>query len=132
MLGERCTSKKPIPVSLLSMGSKFFEKLVHNRLVHHIEKCCFFSNFQYSFRSSQSTSDLLTVASDKIARAFDRSGDTLAVALDKSNDFYSLWHVGLLYKLNSYGISSQIFGLIPFFLNKRRLWVISDGKRISS
>ena len=29
--------------------------------------------FQYGFRSSQSTADILTVASDRIARVFNRS-----------------------------------------------------------
>ena len=43
-----------------------------------------FSDFQYGFRSSQSTPDLLTVVSDRIARAFNRSGATLAVAFDIS------------------------------------------------
>ena len=43
-----------------------------------------FSDFQYGFRSSRSTADLLTVVSDRIARAFNRSGATRAVALDMS------------------------------------------------
>ena len=42
----------------------------------------FFSDFQYGFRSSQSTADLLTFASDRIARVFNRSGASRAVALD--------------------------------------------------
>ena len=37
--------------------------------------------------SSQSTADLLTVVSDRIARAFTRSGATRAVALDISKAF---------------------------------------------
>ena len=41
----------------------------------HLEKCGIFSDFQYGFRSSQST-DLLTVVYDRIARAFNRSGAT--------------------------------------------------------
>ena len=41
-----------------------------------------FSDFHYGFRSSGSTADLLTVVSDRIARAFNRSGATQAVALD--------------------------------------------------
>ena len=40
----------------------------------------FFSDFQYGFRSSRSTADLLTVVSDRIPRAFNRSGATRAVA----------------------------------------------------
>ena len=53
-----------------------------------------FCHFQYSFRSSQSTADLLTVAPDRIARAFSRSGATGAVALDISKAFGRVWYAG--------------------------------------
>ena len=66
--------------------------------------------------------------SDRIARAFNRSGATRAVALDISKAFDRVWHAGLLHKLKSYGISGQIFGLISSFLSNRRLWVVLDGK----
>ena len=66
--------------------------------------------------------------SDRIARAFDRSGATRAVALDISKAFDGVWHAGLLHKLKSYGISGQIFGLISSFLSNRRLQVVLDGK----
>ena len=75
-VGEGSTAKNYFPVSLLSVVSKVFEKLVNNRIVDHLDKCGFFSDFQYGFRSSQSTADLLTVVSDRIARAFKRSGAT--------------------------------------------------------
>ena len=72
-------------VSLLSVVSKVFERLVQNRIVDHLEKCGLFSDFQYSFMSSYwSTTDLLTVVSDRIARAFNRSGATRAAVLDIS------------------------------------------------
>ena len=80
------------------------EKLVNNRIVEHLEKCGFFSDFQYGSRSSRLTADLLTVVSDRIARAFNRSGATRAVALDISKDLYRVWHASLLHKLKSYGI----------------------------
>ena len=105
-----------------------FEKLANNRIVDHLEKCGLFSDFQYGFRSSRSTADLLTVASDIITRAFNRSGATRAVALDVSKAFDRVWHASVLHKLKSYGISGQIFGLISFFLSKRRLRVVLDGK----
>ena len=88
----------------------------------------FFSDFQYGFRSSQSTADLLTVKSDRITRAFSRSGATRAVALEISKAFDRVWHAGLLHKLNSYGISGQIFGLISSFLSNRQLQVVLDRK----
>ena len=51
-VGERCTAKNYHPVSLHSVVSKVFEKLANNRIVDHLEKCGFFSDFQYGFRSS--------------------------------------------------------------------------------
>ena len=77
---------------------------------------------------SQSTADLLTVVSDRIARAFNRSEASRAVALDISKAFDSVWDAGLLHQLKSYGISGQIFGLNSSFLNNRRLQVVLDGK----
>ena len=62
-VGERSTAKNYRPVSLLSVVSKVFEKLVNNGIVDHLEKCCLFSDFQYGFRSSRPTADLLTVVS---------------------------------------------------------------------
>ena len=51
-VGERSTAKNYHPVSLLSVVSKVFEKLVNNRIVDHLEKYGLFSDFQYGFRSS--------------------------------------------------------------------------------
>ena len=74
-------------------------KLANNRIVDHLEKCGLFSDFQYGFRSSRSTADLLTVVSDRIARAFNRSGTTRAVALNISKAF------------------DRVFGMLVFFTN---------------
>ena len=126
--GERSTAKNYHPVSLLSMVNKVFEKLVNNRIVDHLEKSGLFSDFQYGFRSSQSTAELLTMVSDRFARCFNRSGTTRAVALDISKAFDRVWHAALLHKLKSYGISGQIFGLISSFLVNRHLQVVLDGK----
>ena len=66
--------------------------------------------------------------SDRIARAFNRSGATWAIALDISKVFDRVWYAGLLHKLRSYGISGQIFGLLSSFLINRQLGVVLDGK----
>ena len=123
-VAERSTAKSYHLVSLLSVVSTVFEKLVNNRIVDHLENCRLFSEFQYGFRSSRSTADLLTVASDRIARAFNRSGATRVVALDISKAFGRVWHAGLPHKLKSHGVSGQIFGLICSFLSNRWLWVV--------
>ena len=93
-VGERSTAKNYHPACLLSAVSKVFKKLVNNRTVDHL-------HLQHGFRSSRSTADLLAVASDKIARAFNRSVATRAVAHDISKAFDRVWHAGLVQQLKS-------------------------------
>ena len=116
-VGEKSNAKNYHSVSLLSVVSKVFEKFVNNRILNQLEKCDLFSDFQYGFRSSWSTADLLTVVSERVARAFNRSGATyMSKAFDK------VWYAGLLRKLKSYRISGQVFGHILSFLGNRRLF----------
>ena len=96
-----------LKTTALLVASKVFVNLVNNRIVDHLEKCDLFSDFQYGFRSSRSTVDVLTVISDRIARACKRSGATRAVALDISKAFDRVWHASLLHKLKSYRISGS-------------------------
>ena len=108
-VGERSAAKKCHPLSLVSVVSKVFEKLVNNRIVDHLEKCGLISDFQCGFRSSGSIADLLTVTSDRIVRAFYRPGATQAGALDISKAFDGVWYAFPLHK--------PIFGLISSFLS---------------
>ena len=66
------------------MVSKIFGKLVNNRLVDHVEKCGLFPDLQYSFRYSRLSE---SVVSDRIARAFNKSGATYVVVLGTSKAF---------------------------------------------
>ena len=102
--------------------------VVNNRVVDHLEKCGFFLVFSTVLGLLDQLQNLLTVASDRTANAFNSSGATRAVALDISLAFDRVWRAALLGKLKSHGISGQIFGLISFFLINRRLQVVLDGK----
>ena len=127
-VGERSTAINYGPVSLLSVVRKVFQKLVNNRIVDHLIKFVLFSDFQYDFRSSQSTADLLTVDLIELIGVFNRSVATQAVALDISKTFDWVWHAGLLHKPKSYGVSGQVFSHISSFFSNRMLWVVLDGR----
>ena len=73
-----------------------------------------FYDFENGFRSSPSTADLLTVLSDRIARAFNRSGTTQAVPLDISMAFNRVWRASLLHKLLEFQVGYlSLFLLFP-------------------
>ena len=74
-----------------------------------------FSDFQYGFRSSRSTADLLTVVSDRIARAFDGSEATRAEALDISKAFDRVWHASFFTNLSLMEFHVKYLALFPLF-----------------
>ena len=127
-VGGRSDPKNYHPVSLLSVVSKIFEKFINDKLVRHLESVGLFCDFQYGFRSSRSTADLLTVVTERIARTLNLLGATRAIALDISKAFDRVWHNGLLHKLNAYGVTDGIFQIISSFLSGPRLKVVLDGK----
>ena len=65
---------------VISLMQKDSSAHMHGFMVY--VKYGLFLDFQYGFRSSWSTADLLTVVSDRVVMAINRSGTTRAVALD--------------------------------------------------
>ena len=79
--------------------------------------------------SSRSTADLLRVVSEKIARAFNRSGTTQAdISKAWYNQGFFQGFAGLFLELTFYEVSGQIFSLTLSFLSNRWLCVFLDGK----
>ena len=124
---------KTTTLGFFFMIRKAFEKPVNNRLVDHVmphkaTKYDLFSDFEYSFRSSWTTADLLAIVSERIMQLFNRSVATRAVGLYISKVSDSVWDVGYFHKRKSYGISGQILGLISSFLSNIWLRVVLDGR----
>ena len=86
-----------------------------------------FPDFQYFCRSSLPTIDIWTGLSDRISRAFNRSGAIWAVAPYIFKAFDRVWHAGLFHKLKCYGISSQVFGFISSFFSNRQFQAVLEG-----
>jgi hypothetical protein len=119
------------PISLLTSFSKFFEKVMHNRLSDFIERyeiiyCC-----QFGFRKNHSTSLALTHLVNKITTAIDRKEVTAGVFLDLSKAFDTLNHEILLAKLQHYGINGLTLKWIKSYLMGRKQFVQIKESRSS-
>ena len=127
-VGERYTAKNYHPVSQVSVVSEVFEKLVNNRIVDHLVKCDLSSDFQFGFRPSRSTAYLLIVVSNRIARAFNRSGASRAIELDMPKVFGRVWHAShVFFTLMNCDLSSDFqFGFRPSRSTADLLIVVSN------
>ena len=92
------------PISLLPVFSKFFEKVMYNRLVEFAETYEILFCSRFGFRKNHSTSLSLIHLINKISSAIDKRESTVGVFLDLSKAFDTLDHQILFTKLEHYGI----------------------------
>lgn len=130
--GERSDPRNYRPISLLPVISKVFESIINVALVRLLDSSGLFSDFQYGFRASRSTADILTVISEHFYRALNSCGEARTIALDISKAFDKVWHAGLIHKLRSYGLSGPFLNIIKSFLLNRRIKVVLDGQQSKS
>jgi len=105
--GEKNKVENYRPVSVLSVFSKVYEKVMYNRLFSYLDINNILYNHQYGFRSGFSTDQALIHVIDNIIAALDRREHLVGVFMDLAKAFDSISHSILLRKLASYGIQGQ-------------------------
>ena len=118
------------PISLLPIFGKIFEKLIYNAIYTHIVSCGLLNPNQSGFRTGDSTINQLLSITNYIFQAFDCNPpqDVRSVFLDLSKAFDRVWHDGLIYKLQLYGVSGPFLALLKSFLSKRKQRTVLNGK----
>ena len=92
------------PISVLSIISKVFEKVVFNQLNNFLTEHKLLYTFQSGFRSSYSTDTCLIHLTDYIKQECENGNYTGMVLLDLQKAFDTVDHVILLKKLSSVGV----------------------------
>ena len=97
------------PISLLTIFTKVFERLIFNSLFSHFHNNNLFSKCQSGFIQGDSYISRLFSMVHKIQSSFDYRPptDVTAIFLDISEAFDKVWHQGLLFKLKSYGVEGN-------------------------
>ena len=100
------------PISILSVLSKVFEKIVYKNIYEHITSNALLSDKQSGYRKNHSTELQLHYLTHKLYTSLDSGEDFTAIYLDISKYFDKIWHKGLLYKckkrIRNHRITSQL------------------------
>lgn len=117
------------PITLLSSIGKLFEKTIKYRIEKHIGHTI--PDFQFGFRDGKSTLHPLTILTSNTEASKISNTKTAALFLDIAKAFDSVWHNGLLYKLNILHCPRYLINIIKGFLETRSLQ-IKIGTSLSS
>ena len=109
------------PVSLLTICGKIFECILYNPLFLYLESKNLLTPHQSGFHPNDSCIYQLLSIVNSIYTDFHHnpSLEVQGNFLDISKAFDKVWHEGLIYKLESTGISGHLLNLFHSFLNDR-------------
>ena len=123
-IGELPTEPKSYrPIALTNCICKLLERIVTKRLQAFLENGRHIAPHQSGFRAGHSTLDNLARLESAARIALIQDDFCIAVFLDISKAFDTVWHHGLLRKLHDMGLTGNLPEFIKSFLSSRSIRV---------
>jgi hypothetical protein len=116
-----------LPISLLSITGKLFEKLILRTIQKYTEERILLSASQFGFRAHRCMTIFNMRLADHITLNFNNNMSTAPVFLDIKKAFDTIWCSGLLYKLSELEFSTSLIKLTAF-LADRKFEVLEKGE----
>ena len=116
------------PISLLSIFSKIYEKLIYSRVYSYLIRHDLIYDKQFGFRSNYSTNHAVISLTENIRRLLDNGHYVGGIFIDLEKAFDTVSHDILCKKLEYYGIRGNANKLFQSYLTNRKQYVSIDGK----
>ena len=117
------------PISITSILSKVFERLVSVRFGRFMERSGVLPNTKFAYRKGLGTCDALLCVSQTLQSALKSGQEARIVQIDFRAACDRVNHLGILYMLCSAGIGGSVLSILTQFLSNRSQQVMVDGCR---
>jgi len=116
------------PVSLLCIVSKVMETIINRQLMNHLENNQLLTQHQFGFRRNLGTSDALGTLHHEWSECVGRGGAVRVVAVDIAGAFDKVSHLGVIHKLQVYGVAGPLLTWLQSYLTNRSLCCVVGGR----
>ena len=117
---ERDDIKNYRPICLLNSMSKILERVIHTRLMYHLESNNILSDDQFAYRKSRGTDTAILKFTKNVIENLENGMITVAAFLDLTKAFDCVNHQILLRKLDHYGIRNVSLQWFSSYLRDRK------------
>lgn len=118
-------------ITLTSCLGKLFTSILQTRLLHFLEENKLLNAEQFGFRPNSRTTDNLFILKQLIHK-YSLSNEKLYVCfVDYEKAFDTVWHSGLLYKIQNMGITGNFYKVIKSMYSSISSSVLLDQNTIS-
>lgn len=108
------------PITLISILSKIFEKLMHSRITHFLNKHNVITPEQNGFQKNKSTTLAIFSLIKRITESLDKKHLISAIFFDMSSALNFVDHKILLKKCELYGIRGNVLEWLESYLKDRK------------
>ncbi len=115
------------PISVLTIFSKVFERILYDRLIMFFDKYKLLSPCQFGFRKVKSTEQAVMQLFDFVTHNLDNHLSVFSLFVDVSKAFDSVDHTILLHKLECYGVRGNVLKWFTNYLCNRMQYVVSKN-----
>lgn len=115
------------PISLLSVFSKIFERVMHSRVSNFFTTCGIFNSEQHGYLNNRSTITGIFDFIHKVTNSLEDKMLILGLFLDLTKAYDCLDYNILLSKLHQYGIRGVALDWFHSYLHGRRQRIVVDG-----
>ena len=120
-----------IPISLLPLISKIFEKIVHDQIIDYLAQYIILYKYQSGFKTKHSTDLCLSYLNDKILKGFDNGIFTGMILIDLQKGFDTINHNIMLEKLKTISFCDETISWFHSYLTDRTFLVTIENKNSS-
>ena len=120
------------PISLLNYGGKVLEKLLINRINHHVFSTEFLNRNQYGFRPQMSSIDAVLALKEYIEDGLRTGEVAILVSLDVESAFSAAWWPAILKSLKESSCPRNLYNLARSYFSNRRATLQTNNIKIDA